>query len=124
MMILLPLLAGIIYLGSYLHDRTVMEQAALEIAMCGSLSPEEDRVSLMEERKQKILGEKLLGTRETSGDISVEKRKIKVALCGKFYIPKFVRPFFGKSVFEIKAESKVPFTEPRKTILRLKIMKS
>ncbi|MDO5344736.1 MAG: pilus assembly protein [Lachnospiraceae bacterium] len=88
MTVLLPVLAAVIYMVFYVHDAAVIQGAACETAaMGGNLLLEENRESVLQEKGNALVTERLLGTKAGSAVLSVGKDQISVHYKGSFKIP-------------------------------------
>lgn len=120
MTIILPLLAGILYLGFYLHDQAAIQNAAYELAVLGSLAGgEKDMQARMERRKQEICQETYLGIRGVKARVQMGKKKICVEIQGTFQTPGLVLRFFGEKQIRVRGASELAVINPANTIIRL-----
>lgn len=93
--ILLPLFAAVIYLGFFLHDKSFLQSAAFETAVCVSLH--EDEKDLDGNRAlNSLLSGRLLGTRDAQGQVSSDKQRVTVSCGGDFTVPGMTERFFGR----------------------------
>ena len=77
MVLVIPLLAGIIYMGFYLHNGAAMQNAAYELAALGSLHyGEKEREEIIKERKREIGSQLFLGIQGIEAEIHIGKKKI------------------------------------------------
>lgn len=115
--ILLPLLAGIIYLGFYLHNDAVMKGAAYELAVLGCLQDDEEkRKTAVEERKQEIIGRAFLGLTEVRAEVSLGEEKVSASLRGTFRVPGLVMRYFCGNQLELSADAELTVADPGKQI--------
>lgn len=123
MIIILPLFAGIIYLGFYLHNSAVMKNAAYELAVLEGIQCGEEGEKIVEERKQAITSGGFLGLEDVQAEINRGKKKISVKLYGTFQVPGLVMRFFCKNWMEIHGETELTAVYPGKTITRIHLLK-
>ena len=128
MVIILPILTGLLYLGFYLHDSAVLQNAAYETAVCGSLfQEEEEQKSIVESKKQEMISRCLIRGSSISGRVEIGETAITVSYQGKFAVPGLVMRFFAGNQLKLEAKSRMLLVQPRKTITRIqgieKIMK-
>lgn len=123
MTVILPLLFGIIYLGFYLHNGAMMQNAAYELAVLESLQGEEMEERSVEERKQVITGQAFLNLKNVRAEVIREKKSITASLEGTFYIPGLVMRFWCQNRLKLSADAKLAVCEPGKTIARIHMLK-
>ena len=123
MAIILPLLTGMIYLGFYLHNDAVMQNAAYELAVLSSLSCGEEGETLAEERKQAITGQAFLGLENVRAEINAGEKKVSAKLSGTFRVPGLVMRFFCKNQLELSADAELTVAAPGKNITRIHLLK-
>ena len=116
MSILIPLLAAVIYLGFYVHNKAVLQEAACRIVSAGSLNQTEGKgLQVMEEIKQDILGSRLIGMPEVRGEVS-EGSTLNASFSGSFYIPGLVMRIFCGKRMEITVNKSMKNIQPVKTL--------
>lgn len=88
MVLIVPVLAGIIYMGLYLHGIVWMRNTAYETVICGSLGEwdEASREQMLACRDNRLEGG-LIGVGQVMGVISVDKKKFSASYCGIFAVP-------------------------------------
>lgn len=120
MSILLPILLCLIYTGFYMHDRAFLEGAALEAACTASLyTGEERQKEYTENREKALLNERLFGVYSITGNVELEKEKVKVSYSGKFQIPGMMAKLFGKTSLPIEATAEADFKDARKAVNKI-----
>ena len=122
MTVILPLLFGIIYLGFYLHNGAMMQNAAYELAVLESLQGEEEE-DFAEERKQALTGQAFFGLKNVQAEVKKGKKHITASLEGTFYIPGLVMRFWCQNRLKLSADAKLAVCEPGKTIARIHMLK-
>lgn len=123
MTIIIPLLTGILYLGFYLHNEAVMQNAAYELAVLGSFQHGEEEKKMMEERKKSITGQGFLGLQDVQADADMGKKKISVKLYGTFRVPGLVMRFFCQNQMRICADAELTVTDPGRTVTRIHLLR-
>ena len=124
MTIILPLLAGILYLGFYLHDQSAMQNAAYELAVLKSLGSEEkDMEYRVEKRKQEICQETYPGVYGVQARVYLGEKKICADIQGIFQPPGLVLHFFGGKQIRIRGHSELAVMNPGNVIVRMHRMK-
>lgn len=120
MSILIPLLSAVIYLGFYVHNKAVLQEAACRIVSTGSLNQTEGRASqAMEEIKQDVLGSRLIGMSGVQGDVS-EGSTLNASFSGSFYVPGLVMRFFCGNRMEITVNKSMKSVQPVKTLQKIR----
>lgn len=120
MSILIPLLSAVIYLGFYVHNKAVLQEAACRIVSAGSLNQTEGRASqAMEEIKQDILGSRLIGMSGVQGDVS-EGSTLNASFSGSFYVPGLIMRFFCGNRMEITVNKSMKSVQPVKTLQKIR----
>ncbi len=86
---ILAVIVLVIYAAFFIHDRAVMNAAAIESAIRGSeiTGPGTDIVSKVRETCERETEGRLLSTKITGMDIDVDAKEIKVTITGDFIIP-------------------------------------
>ncbi|MDO5425806.1 MAG: hypothetical protein Q4F41_19025 [Eubacteriales bacterium] len=120
MLILIPLLVCLIYMGFYMHDRAFLEGAALETACVASLNAgEENQGTMAEMKKEEFLRGKLFGTRDVVGTVELGTERVSVVFSGNFTMPGMLLEFLGKSVLPIRADAQAEIKNPKKTVNKI-----
>lgn len=122
MTIIIPLLTGIIYLGFYLHNDAVMQNAAYELAVLSSLRGGEEDASV-DERKDAITSRAFLGLENVQAEVSVGEKKVSATLYGTFRVPGLIMRFFCGNQMKLRADAKLAVTDPGSTITRIHLLK-
>lgn len=86
MAVLIPLLAGVLYLGFYMHDKAFMKSAAYEAAILENMDGK---------REPGKINDGLLGIRGAGLEVSGDNRRVSAEASGTFLIPGFVAEFFA-----------------------------
>ena len=74
MTVLLPVIVSLIYTAFFLHDRTLLQGAACEVAAMGSnLSEEKDIDQILEKIKNQVMSARLLGTKDKAATVNRSK---------------------------------------------------
>lgn len=107
MMLIIPVLVGIIYLGLYLHNNAVLGSAAYEEAVCLMLDPEYEA---------EAVESKLVGARDIVRNVKTGTKEITVAYEGEMDIPGLVMGIFADNTLKIEGSVKMEYQEPGKTI--------
>lgn len=124
MVLIIPLLAGIIYLGFYLHDEAAMQNAAYELAVLGSLHyGEKDGEEIVKERKREIASQLFLGIQEVETKIHTGKKKVTADFQGSLQVPGLVMRFFCGNRLEIRGHAALSAPQPQKTVMRIHLLK-
>lgn len=124
MTVLVPLLAGIVYLGFYLHNDALLQNAAYEVVVHGSLHRgEKEAAEKVEQKKEEILKGRLLGMKNIQASVDMTDKKITVEMKGTFYVPGMIMGILERNQVEISAESEMDLVNPSKTIIRLHTLK-
>ncbi len=89
------LLYGIIFLGFYLHDHTIMQQCAWESAFYGSGQLETPDKSEIDEYLRERLKDRLLVSIVSQIHIEQEGDEVTVELAGKASVLNFARKLLG-----------------------------
>lgn len=120
MTVILPLLTGIIYLGFYLHNVSVMQNAAYELTVLGSFeSGRGDGESIVEKRKQELVSRAFPGLGQVQADVQIGKKKVSARIQGEFRIPGLIMHFFCNNRMNIQAYSEMELLQPGKQIIRM-----
>jgi len=122
MTIILPLLIGIIYLGFYLHNDSMIKNAAYELVVLESLQGEEAKEGFAEERKQILTGQAFLGLKNVQAEVEKGKKSITANLEGTFYVPGMVMRFWCGNRLTLFANAELAVSEPGKTIARVHML--
>lgn len=120
MSILIPLLSAIIYLGFYVHNKAVLQEAACRIVSAGSLNQAEGKASqVMEEIKQDILECRLIGMSGAQGEVT-EGSTLSASFRGSFYVPGLVMRFFCGNRMEITVNKSMKNVQPVKILQKIR----
>lgn len=123
MVIIVPLLAGVIYLGIYLHDKAVLQNAAYEIAAVASLYQKEEQVmSVINEKKRELMERRLIKTEGTGGCVKLSEKEITVKLQGSFRVPSMILRFFHGGTLFIDTELEMPLTNAVDMIRKIRVI--
>ena len=121
MSILIPVFIGIIYLGFFLHDKALLEGAALETALYASLHNVDNKNSNeVEARAGALVKDRLLGTRKLKSSVSMGKENITVNYSGRFPVPGFVVSYFMGNELRIGVNKEYTLKRPGDTIRKIK----
>lgn len=124
MVLIVPLLAGMIYLGFYLHNGAAMQNAAYEMAALGSLHySEKDREEIVKDRKQEIVSHLFLGIQGIEAEIHIGKKRITADFRANLQVPGLVMRFFCGNSLEVRGHAELPVPQPQKTIMRIHLLK-
>lgn len=93
--IVFALLYGIIFLGFYLHDCTVMEQYAWEGAFYGAGQVEKALASEIDTYVKSRLNGHLLVTELKNSEVTLKEDYVTVELTGKAEVPGFAEALLG-----------------------------
>lgn len=94
--ILLPVLAAVIYMGFFLHDRSFLQGAAYEAAVYISLHAEENADAAG--AASRLVQGRTLGVRDPAASVEVGERQVSVAYSGSFCSPAVPGGFAGRTV--------------------------
>lgn len=124
MTVILPLLAGIIYMSFYLHNVAAMQNAAYELAALASLQDDEEkRRQVAEERKREIISQAFLGIEQIQVEVELGKEKVSARLYGIFHVPGMIMRFFCENQMELCADAVLTVSAPERTVMRLQRIK-
>ncbi|MCR5160778.1 MAG: hypothetical protein K6C06_03310 [Lachnospiraceae bacterium] len=88
MAVILPVLAALLLAGFYIHDRTMMQGAACEIAAMGSnLRLYDDKEGALQERKNTLASQGSLWTEGIKGNCRVSEEAAAAEYTGSFPVP-------------------------------------
>lgn len=119
--IMIPLLIGIIYLGFFLHDKALLQGAAIETAVYASLYKSgEEKKSLCEERANMLIRGRLLGIKAPRVSVNVDTSQITVKYEGKFKVPSMILKFFYNGSIPVKVQKVHSLKEPARTIQKVR----
>ncbi len=124
MALVIPLLAGIIYMGFYLHNGAAMQNAAYELAALGSLHyGEKEREEIIKERKREIGSQLFLGIQGIEAEIHIGKKKITADFQGNLQVPGLVMRIFCGNRLEVRGHAELISPQPQKTVMRIHLLK-
>lgn len=124
MVILIPLIVSLIYLGFWLHDRTFLQGAAYEIAGAGILcDSRKEACKAMAAKKREVSQGMMFGTETVWCKLEEDEREIRVSLYAEVRIPGIAGPFFGKSRMRIRGETSFKRQRGTSAILKLSSIK-
>ncbi|MEY8427419.1 TadE family protein [Lachnospiraceae bacterium 46-15] len=124
MALIIPLFAGIIYLGFYLHNGAAMQNAAYELAALGSLHyGEKDGEEIVKERKREIVSQAFLGIQGIEAEIHIGKKKIAADFQGSLQVPGLVMRFFCGNRLQVRGHAALSAPQPQKTVMRIHLLK-
>lgn len=113
--ILLPLLASILYMGFYLHDRSFLQGAAHEAAAYASLRADDESADTAQ-AAQKLVSGRMLGTRGVSAKTSADQKKVQIHYQGNFQTPGMIAAFWGSGASVVSARAALTLERPSKRI--------
>lgn len=103
MVIILPILAGVLLAGFYLHDRTFLQGTAVEVSAMGSVLQTDGDA---EEKLGKLLKRRLKGSMlwalEASGTAECGEKQVSVSCSGSFHVPEITEVYLGKADGELQ----------------------
>lgn len=121
MSVLIPVFIGIIYLGFYLHDKALLEGAALETVLYASLHNVGDKNdNEVERRAEELVKGRLLGTRKIKSSVSMGKDNVTVEYGGTFFVPGLVVSYFTGKNPRINVKKEHSLKRPGDTIRKVK----
>ncbi len=121
MTILLPVMVALIYASFFLHDRTLLQGAACEVAAMGSnLAEEKDIESRLNEIRKQLVSARLLGTENVHSTIALGEDNIEVSYQGKFSLPGLIENLFGSDSLNISRSWKRKQYHPADTIRKIR----
>lgn len=121
MSILIPVFIGIIYLGFYLHDKALLEGAALETVLYAGLHNTDDKNDKgVELRAGELVKDRLLGTRKIKSSVSKGKGSVTVEYSGRFPVPGLVVSYFTGKELRINVKKEYSLKRPGDTIRKVK----
>lgn len=124
MVVIIPVLVGIMYLGFYLHDKAVLNGAALETAKYASLHITDEDVKQQTHRQRTMLIKgRLLGTRQLTGRTVVDKNQVEVVYQGQFLVPGLIVKYFYNGSLPIDTQITASVKSPVKTIQKIRGVK-
>lgn len=96
MMIILPVLLAMIYLGYLEHDRGVLQASASETAaLADNSAPDPDRSSALKKRAAALGKEAVLATKDLESSFSLNKNFVQVTYSGTITVPGLLPQLFG-----------------------------
>ena len=121
MTILLPIIVALIYASFFLHDRTLLQGAACEVAAMGSNLAEEKNVeSRLNKIREQLVSARLLGTEKVHSTIALGEDNIEVSYQGNFFIPGLIRNFFGSNSLDMSRAWNRERYHPADTIRKIR----
>lgn len=121
MSVLIPVFVGIIYMGFYLHDKALLEGAALEAVLYVSLHNVGDKKDIEAElRAENLIKDRLLGTRQIKSSVSMGKDNVTVEYGGRFPVPGLVISYFTGKVLRINVKKEYSLKRPGDTIRKVR----
>lgn len=117
--ILIPLLAAVIYMGFFLHDRAFLQAAAAEAAVGASLAADEN-TGQSAGAAQRLAAGRMLGVRNLSGNLLAGEKEAQVFYEGDFLIPGLIVRFFGKGSIQIRTQAALGIERPSKRIQKIR----
>lgn len=117
--IILPLLAAVIYMGFFLHDRGFLQGAAHEAAALASLQADQKGVDLAG-TAQCLTNNRTLGIRSVSASFSAGERTVEIVYEGNFQVPGMIRRFFGENGISVRSGVILSLERPSKRIQKLR----
>lgn len=114
MSVIIPLLTFLLYMGIYLHDRTWIRNAALEEAVCMTVSEEK-------ESREKWKG--LIGNEKVNRNIFQTKESVIVEVKGSFRMPGMVMHFLAEGKLPLDYRVQKTRMEAKKEIQKLRNLK-
>ena len=117
--IILPVLAGLIYIGFWYHDKSFLQSAAYEAACAASLKEDEESFRIGEVAMELTKG-RMLGT----GNLQVQSKdgeeKASVSYYGNFRIPGMIAAFFSSGNLEMKETCSLSVERPSRKIQKIR----
>lgn len=114
MMIFLPLLIALIYMGFYQHDRAWIENKARTAAV---------EVLVDKERKNSINGQGVLASQGVFGSVMRKGGYAQVQVKGNFSFPGITASFLTKNRFSVACDIKIPGKNAKKEIQKYRNLK-
>lgn len=114
MMIFLPLLIALIYMGFYQHDRAWIENKARTAAV---------EILVDKERKHNIDWQGVLASRGVSGSVVRKGSYAQVQVKGSFSFPGMTASFFTGNQFSVACDVKIPVKSPKKELQKYRNLK-
>jgi hypothetical protein len=118
MVILIPILAAILYLGIYLHGMSVMKNGAYELAVLESMG-EENGPSFVERRKKELQDFGFYGIRQVHVNIERSSQQVTVKINGTCVVPGLVMRYFNGNRLSLSGEAQVSILQPGKKLIRI-----
>ena len=120
MTVVIPVLTGILYLGFYVHNCSLLKNAAYETAVYASLCQgQEESRKLVEKKRTELVVGRLLGVPEVSGRAVFEGDKVTVQYRGQMQLPGLVVRYFSGSALEIEGGASLTLLKPGSTVVKL-----
>lgn len=114
-------MASLIISAFYLHDCSVCQSAACEAAAAGSnFFRQKDRSAAAAAVKNQFGKERLLGSRNLSGNTSAGKREVSAQWKAVYPVPGFAMKYFTGGRLEIQASWKCREINPADAIRKIK----
>ncbi len=124
MTVLLPVIVSLIYTAFFLHDRTLLQGAACEVAAMGSnLSEEKDIDQILEKIKNQVMSARLLGTKDKAATVNRSKDRIEVSYQGTFSIPGLIAKLSGRDSLKINRSWQRELYNPADIIRKIRGLK-
>lgn len=117
--ILLPVLAAIIYMGFYLHDRGFLQGAAHEAASCLCLKADDQTANLMGAVEALPVG-RTLGAPSISAQVNPQGRQISVVYEGSLQLPGMTADFFGQGALTVRSGVTLTVERPSARIQKIR----
>lgn len=114
-------LAALLIVTFYAHDRAVIQAVTCEAASAGTnfLTSRERSAAAAKAKKQ--LGQKrLLGSKNLSGNASVGSKEVVAAWKASYPVPGMVMKYLSKNVLQIQTQWNGKITKPSDTIRRIR----
>ena len=114
--IILPVLAGLIYIGFWYHDKSFLQSAAYEAACAASLKEDEESFRIGEAAMELTKG-RMLGT----GNLQVQSKDgEEKASVSYFRIPGMIAAFFSSGNLEMKENCSLSVERPSRKIQKIR----
>lgn len=121
MAIVILVLAALIFAAFYMHDRAVLQGISCEIASAGrNAATQSERQKAMAALKNGFSSDRLLGSRQVSGQAEAGKKKVSSVWKGNFYFPGFVMKYFAGGHYTIHVSWNSEVVQPADTIRKIR----
>lgn len=121
MAIIVTVMAALMIMTFYLHDRAVLQASSCEIASAGcNMATEKEQSRITESRKKMITKSRLLGSRNVSGQVNAADKQVKAGWNGNYPVPGMVQKFISKNTLPVRVSWESKKVQPADTIRKFR----